>query len=79
MRANTPLLVDSNPLVPFTAITNALFNTPMDTTTYAAVAVLPWSIAQNNKRAGVTETEFDPLDLSFLSSAWLRLLPCNDL
>jgi hypothetical protein len=51
----------------------------MDTITYAAVAVLPWSIAQNNKRAGVPETEFDPLDLSFLSPAWIRLLPCNDI
>jgi len=51
----------------------------MDTTTYAAAAVLPWSIAQNNKRPGIPEAEFDPLDLSFLSTAWMRLLPCNDL
>ena len=47
--------------------------------TYAAVAVLPWSIAQNNKRPCAPETEFDPLDLSFISSGWVRLLPCNDI
>jgi hypothetical protein len=51
----------------------------MDTITYAAVAVLPWSIAQNNRRAGVPETEFDPLDLSFIRSAWIQLRPCNDI
>jgi hypothetical protein len=51
----------------------------MDTMTYAAVAVLPWSIAQNNKRAGAPETEFDPLDLSFLKPARIRLLACNDI
>ena len=55
----------------------------MDTMTYASVAVLPWSIAQNNKPAGGPEAEFDPLDLSYISSSWIRLFqatgPCNDL
>jgi hypothetical protein len=55
----------------------------MDTITYASVAVLPWSVAQNNQRAGLSEAEFDPLELSYLSSSWTRLFeatgPCNDL
>ena len=36
----------------------------MDTMTYASVAALPWSVAQNKKQPVVPEVEFTPLDLS---------------
>ena len=39
----------------------------MDTTTYASVAVLPWSIAQDYfTRLAQPEKEFTPLDLSMI-------------
>jgi hypothetical protein len=54
----------------------------MDTATYAAVAVLP----QNLRTAAhpiISETEFVPLRLFYISAAWMHLFettgPCNDL
>src|SRR5438132_550188 len=35
----------------------------MDTMTYASVAALPWSVAQNKKHPVVPEAEFTPVDL----------------
>ena len=38
----------------------------MDTMTYASVAALPWTIAENNKQPVVTESEIVFVDLSFI-------------
>ena len=38
----------------------------MDTMTYASVAALPWTIAENNKQPVVTEPEIVFVDLSFI-------------
>jgi hypothetical protein len=47
----------------------------MDTTTYAAVAVLPWSIAQSRMRAGIPEADLNPLDFSSMCRSWIDLPP----
>jgi hypothetical protein len=39
----------------------------MDSMTYAAVAVLPESIAQNEKPPFVPEAEFNPFNLSYIT------------
>jgi len=44
----------------------------MDTITYASAAVLPWSVAQNGKYSLVPESDFVPLDLSYLISIKIR-------
>jgi hypothetical protein len=46
----------------------------METMTYAAVAALSWSVAQNNKRPVVPEAEFTPLDLSRITRKWVHLI-----
>ena len=38
----------------------------MDTMTYASVAALPASVVQSSKYRDVPESEFVPLDLSYL-------------
>ena len=38
----------------------------MDTMTYALVAALPWSVAQQNKHLVAREAEFTPIDLSYI-------------
>jgi len=40
----------------------------MDTMTYASIAALPWSVAQNRKQLLPAEAEFTPLNLSYI--AW---------
>jgi hypothetical protein len=40
----------------------------MDTTTYASLAVIPWTLAENNERPVVPEVELTPLDLAALAS-----------
>jgi hypothetical protein len=44
----------------------------METMTYASVATLPWSIAQNKKHPVVLEAEFTPLDLSRITRKWIQ-------
>jgi hypothetical protein len=39
----------------------------MDTMTYASVAVLPWSIAQDYTLSVLPDVEFIPLDLSMIN------------
>jgi hypothetical protein len=39
----------------------------MDTMTYASAAVLPWSVAQNSKYPCAPESDFVPLDLSYIN------------
>jgi hypothetical protein len=39
----------------------------MDTMTYASVAVLPWSVAEQNKHLVIREAEFTPMDLSYIA------------
>ena len=55
----------------------------MDTVTYASVAVLPCNALQSIVRPSVPEAEFVPLNLAYLTRAWLRLFQltgsCNDL
>jgi hypothetical protein len=38
----------------------------MDTATYAAVAMLPWRIAQDRTQLSLPEVEFTRLDLSMI-------------
>jgi len=38
----------------------------MDTMTYASVAALPWSVAQNSKYPVIPEPEFIPFSLSYI-------------
>jgi hypothetical protein len=42
----------------------------MDTMTYASVAALPLSVAQNKKQQVVPEAEFTTLDLSYITRQW---------
>ena len=55
----------------------------MDTASYAAVAVLPWSVVQSIEHAVGSEPEFVPLNLSYITNWWPRLFqstgPCNDI
>jgi hypothetical protein len=55
----------------------------MDTASYAAVAVLPWSVVQSIEDAVGSEPEFVPFNLSYITNWWLRLFqstgPCNDI
>ena len=39
----------------------------MDTMTYASVAVLPWTIAENNRQPVLVEPEIVFVDLSFIT------------
>ena len=39
----------------------------MDTMTYASAAVLPWSVAQDRKYSFAPESDFVPLDLSYIN------------
>jgi hypothetical protein len=55
----------------------------MDTATYAAIAVLPWNVLQRMAHIVVSEAEFVPLNLSYISKSRIHLYqatgPCNDL
>jgi hypothetical protein len=55
----------------------------MDTATYAAAVVLPWSAASSTKHPIGSEADLAPLDLSYITSWWIRLFrstgACNDL
>jgi hypothetical protein len=55
----------------------------MTTVTYAAAAVLPWSVTQSIKSPIGPEADLRPLDLSYITRSWFRLFqatgPCNDL
>jgi hypothetical protein len=45
----------------------------MDTATYAAAAVLPWSVAQSTKRPIRSEADLAPSNLSYITRWWIRL------
>jgi hypothetical protein len=55
----------------------------MDTATYAAAAVLPWSVAQSTKRPIGSEADLAPSNLSYIKRWWIGLFqatgPCNGL
>ena len=56
----------------------------MDTATYAAAVVLPWSVAPSTKRPIGFEGDLAPLNVSYLTRWWICLFqstgrPCNDL
>jgi hypothetical protein len=55
----------------------------MDTATYAAIAALPWNVIQRMAHIVVSEVEFVPLNLSYISKSRIHLYratgPCNDL
>jgi hypothetical protein len=54
----------------------------MTTASYAAAAVLPWSVAQSTKRPIASEADLGPLNLSYITRSWFRTFwgtgPCND-
>jgi hypothetical protein len=43
----------------------------MDTATYAAAAVLPWSVAQSTKRPIGSEADLAPSNLSCITRWWI--------
>ena len=55
----------------------------MITATYAAAAVLPWSVTQSTKRPIGSDADLGPLNLSYITRSWFRTFwatgPCNDL
>jgi hypothetical protein len=44
----------------------------MTLTTYAAAAVLPWSVTQSTKRPIGSEADLGPLNLSYITRSWFR-------
>jgi len=55
----------------------------MVTASYAAAAVLPWSVTQRTKCPIGSEADLGPLNLSYITESWFRTFwgtgPCNDL
>ena len=55
----------------------------MDTATYAATAMLPWSVIQKTAQPLDPDVEFLPFDLSEIARRWVWRFyatgPCNDI